>query len=1043
MMSCTDTIIFDNKDHDGILLGCNQRPATHKSISCGTRTTTAGIDARTPTVSSPLKRISLVKDRTLTFKAKDTTARITEFLVQFKNNCSSLRRNSFLRGVEVTVLAFLFLAIGVNSAMAQLEVETPPITGRTSPDPEAGPAIQEPEGSAQFWSPTQLDSIINYNMSAYHIPGVHAAVLTDGNVVWSNSYGFAHIGQNRPVTDTTIFRMASISKTFVTSAAMIQWENGLLDLDADVNTYLPFSVVNPFYPDSAITMRMLLSHTSSIARKDGTWSSDTVQGDHPTPLSQYLEDFLDPGGANYTSTNYLDEIPGTYRQYSNYGFALAALIVEEIAGTSFELFCQDSLFAPLGMTETSWFIANLDTNNVAMPYDYIDDAYVPLGHYGAPLYPAGQLRTSAQQLRRHMIAFMNYGEIDGNRILDSTTVELMRTFHFPEVSISYGTQQGLGWQMKYGGDYRTWAHGGSGHGTNTHMGFDPIEHGGWILLLNKRNDTALSDMTNALRYFAKDADLDGIVAGMDNCPTIFNPGQSDSDANGIGDECDCLQPVSTFDGVAAGDQFGWRVNSAGDVDGDGYDDIIVGAPTADPGGLVDAGEVYVFSGWNGHTLYHRTGEAGNDRMGRDVASAGDIDGDGYDDIIIAAHRSDNGGDNAGKVYVVSVEKGMTLRIFIGTEPLGNLGSAVAGIGDVSGDSIPDILVSAAMIDGTGPGKVIAYSGADGAELFTINGENPGDAFGYDIELAGDINGDGLSDIIVGASLSDVSGSNSGKVYLYSGDGSFIRSINGENAVDYFGGDVSGAGDVDNDGYDDYIIGAPLWGDDYGYTGRAYVYSGFDGSLIRTHDGSWSGYMGWAVTSLGDINGDSHDDYAVGEPTAYRAHVYSGIDGSELYLFSGDTRSYWYARNISGLGDFNGDGVRDLLVGEFQFGEDVGRAHSYAMEDADGDGVAAGCDNCALVANAGQEDSDADGHGDACDCCLTLTGNVDADPGELVDIGDLTALIAYLYIPPNPVPSCSQEANVDGDPDYLIDIGDLTGLVAYLYIPPNPLPAPCP
>ena len=110
-------------------------------------------------------------------------------------------------------------------------------------------------------------------------------------------------------------------------------------------------------------------------------------------------------------------------------------------------------------------------------------------------------------------------------------------------------------------------------------------------------------------------------------------------------------------------------------------------------------------------------------------------------------------------------------------------------------------------------------------------------------------------------------------------------------------------------------------------------------------------------------------------------------------------------------------------------------------DSDDDGFADVDDNCVETYNPLQEDADSNGVGDAC-CCLDLTGNVDGDPSGLVDIGDLTALISYLYIPPNPSPGCPGEANIDGDGENLIDIGDLTALISYLYIPPNPAPAGC-
>jgi CubicO group peptidase (beta-lactamase class C family) len=140
-------------------------------------------------------------------------------------------------------------------------------------------------------------------MSEYHIPGLSACIVKDGELVWHNAYGYADVEREIPVTDSTLFFIASISKTITGTALMQLYERGLFHLDDNVNNYLPpdLQVVNPSYPNDPITLKMILSHVSSIKDNWGVLEPLTVAGDSPITLYDFLKNYLVPGGAYYTN----------------------------------------------------------------------------------------------------------------------------------------------------------------------------------------------------------------------------------------------------------------------------------------------------------------------------------------------------------------------------------------------------------------------------------------------------------------------------------------------------------------------------------------------------------------------------------------------------------------------------------------------------------------------------------------------------------------------------------------------------------------------
>jgi CubicO group peptidase (beta-lactamase class C family) len=405
-------------------------------------------------------------------------------------------------------------------------------------------------------SNAELDSFIVATMESYHIPGIAAAAIGGGAIVWTGAYGYANIEEDIPVADTTLFMLASISKTFTGLALMQLWEAGLFGLDDDINPYMPIDVINPFFSEDVITFRMLLSHVSSLKDNWAVMYSTYVAGDTPIPLDQYVEDYFTPTGIYYdTFGNFNNWRPASHWQYCNHNFVLIGYLVQTISGTPFDQYCNDSVFAQLGMNETSWFLAGLDTSNVAMPYNYAGGIYEPIGQFGYADYPAGTLRTSSIQLARHLIAMLQNGQIDGVRVLDSETVDTMLTIQYPDL---YGSQ-GLVWFHNHLGGRWVWRHGGGDQGVSTMASFCPSDNSGVVVLANRSAASGVGLIESKIYEFINDPDGDGVASLNDNCPLVSNPAQEDTDGDAVGDSCDnCIDITNS---------------EQGDVDGDGFGDL--------------------------------------------------------------------------------------------------------------------------------------------------------------------------------------------------------------------------------------------------------------------------------------------------------------------------------------------------------------------------------------------------------------------------------------------------------------------------------------
>ncbi len=401
----------------------------------------------------------------------------------------------------------------------------------------------------------------------------------------------------------------------------------------------------------------------------------------------------------------------------------------------------------------------------------------------------------------------------------------------------------------------------------------------------------------------------------------------------------------TMTGEATSNFFGYSVSSAGDVNGDGYSDVIVGAY----GNTINTGKSYIYFGgstMNPTANVTLTGEVTGDRFGISVSSTGDVNGDGYSDVIVGAFGNSS---FTGKSYIYLGGSTMNSAtdVTMSGEAVGDqLGYSVSTAGDVNGDGYSDVIVGA-FGNSSSTGKSYIYFGSsimNSSPNVTMTGEFAGDRFGYSVSNGGDVNGDGYNDVIVGADKNDAGGSDAGRSYIYYGASSMDNIVDvtttGKNADDRFGFSVSTAGDMNADGYDDFIVGAYFNDINGSNSGRAYLYlNSLTGSDIA--DDFFSGeaatdFFGLSVSTAGDVNGDGYSDVIVGaannnNSSTGKSYIYFGgpnIDNIADVTMIGEATSDGFGNSVSTAGDVNGDGYSDIIVGANTINGFTGKSYIF-------------------------------------------------------------------------------------------------------------------
>lgn len=360
-----------------------------------------------------------------------------------------------------------------------------------------------------------IESDLQEILSERHLMGLSALAICNDSVVYTGSFGFADFASKTPMSDSTLFRVASISKTVTATALMILYDQGLFNLDEDIGNLLGYPVRNPHSPNMPISVRMLLSHTSGF--KDGTgysrFLSDTYNKAQPPKLQSLLSDT----GSYYTDDIWQMHKPGSYFMYCNLNFGIAATLVEKLSGERFDKFCLKYIFEPLGMN-SAYNIQDIDNvRNVAVLYRMSNNNWQPqadnfkgvmpsardltdynIGDNGMIFGPQGSLRVSAKDLAVFMSMHMNGGVFKGVRVLKDSTVKLMHTSQW-KYNGSNGDNYfglfrawGLGFQIltnSSGGDvfiegFNMIGHIGESYGLISNMYFDKEKQVGFVLITN-------------------------------------------------------------------------------------------------------------------------------------------------------------------------------------------------------------------------------------------------------------------------------------------------------------------------------------------------------------------------------------------------------------------------------------------------------------------------------------------------------------------------------------------------------------------------------
>jgi len=342
----------------------------------------------------------------------------------------------------------------------------------------------------------KLNKYFQKKMKKAALAGIQVAYISKGKTKWVNNFGYRDYESKEKVNDSTLFMIASCAKPITALGALKLYEDGLLDLDKDINTYLPFTIENPNFPDVPITARMLMSHVSSIQDHVQLMNSlYTIEkgGDSSIELEEFVKDYFTVEGEYYSlEKNFLKSQPASKKSYSNAGYALLGYLVEIRSQMPFDEYTEKTIFKPLEMNSSYWFFNQIPHTNISKPHKLETQEKEQVGfstmkHYGYPDYPDGQLRTTVSDYANFIMMVLTHGQFNGKQIFKKETIQDFLKVQFPEAD----PYQALAWNYNefdnciyYLSMPRFPSHTGVDPGVATVVSFDPETKSGAIIFSN-------------------------------------------------------------------------------------------------------------------------------------------------------------------------------------------------------------------------------------------------------------------------------------------------------------------------------------------------------------------------------------------------------------------------------------------------------------------------------------------------------------------------------------------------------------------------------